>query len=56
MADQDKTNRQPSEFDPIPGQPLSATDRKVKAGREKARAAGQHVPLIARPYNGWGRR
>ena len=41
--------RKPSEFDPFPGQPTSATDRTVKAARDAARKAGQHVPPIARP-------
>jgi hypothetical protein len=55
MADKG-LRRKPSEFDPFHGQPLSATDRMVKAGRDAARRAGQHVPPIARPYNGWERR
>jgi hypothetical protein len=56
MDERHKINRQPSDFDPFPGEPRSDTHRAVKAGRDAARAAGQHVPLIARPYNGWERR
>jgi hypothetical protein len=55
MASNQQPDRRPSEFDPSPGEARDATDRAVKARRDAARKAGQHVPPIARPYNGWDR-
>lgn len=45
-----------SEFDPLPGKPLTKADRDALARREAARAAGAPVPPVAAPYNGWDRK
>jgi hypothetical protein len=56
MATKDQQpDGRPSEFDLFPRRPTSATDRAVQAARDAARNAGQHVPPIARAYNGWNR-
>lgn len=51
----DRTDRRPSEYDPAPGQPTSAADRRALAARDAARRAGGPVPPLAGPYNGYER-
>lgn len=45
--------RSPSEFDPLPGKPLTPRDRDALALRQVCRRAGAPVPPVAAPYNGW---
>lgn len=44
-----------SEFDPLPGKPLTQADRDALALRDACRQAGAPVPPVAAPYNGWDR-
>jgi len=48
--------RKGSEFDPLPGKPLTQRDRDALALRDECRRAGAPVPPVARPYNGWDRK
>lgn len=45
-----------SEFDPLPGKPLTQRDRDALALRDVCRQAGAPVPPVAAPYNGWDRK
>jgi hypothetical protein len=49
------TERKGSEFDPLPGK-LTNEDRAALTVHRSTRAAGQPVPSVAAPYNGWDTR